>query len=168
MENNLYSDLRKSAFRKAGVAQENLYEIECEQGMPLRLSHCHENIILRFPSFLMNTILCAGYPKSGNTLLGQSLVFAGGLESSFDIYQLKREKLTPEVNPLFSSDACSIKTHDCWRPSRDIHHLYFGKVSKAIVIVRNPFDTLLSGINHFRVVYQQNQNKIGLPHKRAI
>ena len=109
----------------------------------------------------MNTVLFAGYPRSGNTLLGQTLNHAGGIHGApYDIYQLRRERLTPSPNPIFRSEICSIKTHDSWRPFRDFHSLYFGSVLKVVVITRNPFDTLLSSINFFRILYLQGGNEL--------
>ena len=108
----------------------------------------------------MNTILCAGYPKSGNTLLGQSLNYAGGVSTPFDIYQIRREKIVPRANPLFESTSCCIKTHDLYRPFESLDDLYFGKVSKIVAVNRNPFDVLLSAINYFRFIYRKKGNKL--------
>jgi len=102
----------------------------------------------------MNTVLIAGYPKSGNTLIGQSINLAGNVKGVFDIYSLKKNGKTPSLNPIFKDAVCSIKTHDNWDPKHNIHDLYYGKVLKVIVINRNPFDTLLSGINFFRITYK--------------
>lgn len=103
----------------------------------------------------MNTVLFAGYPKSGNTLIAHSINLAGNVKNP-DIYILKQSGKDPSVNPIFKEEVCSIKTHDHWDPNLNIHDLYYGKVLKVIVINRNPFDTLLSGINYFRIIYKIN------------
>ena len=117
----------------------------------------------------MNTFLFAGYPKSGNTLLGESLRFAGGIETTpYDIYQIRSKKLNPSPNPIFNSEICCIKTHDVWRPYSDFHAIYPGKVQKVVVITRNPFDTLLSGINFFRVTYSRNAGCLPPLHMKSL
>ena len=102
----------------------------------------------------MRTILIAGYPKSGNTLLGGALQVAGHCSSDFDIYTLRREKKQPMVNHLFDDKTYVLKTHDRWRPNDDLNKRYYAPVSKVIVVIRNPFDTLLSSINFLRVQYR--------------
>ena len=107
----------------------------------------------------METALFAGYPKSGNTLIGQTLNLAGEIETPFDIYDIRRSQITPTPNPLFETTTYCIKTHDSYTPFRNIDNLYFGKVSKIVVFNRNPFDTLLSAINYFRVEFKNNGGK---------
>jgi hypothetical protein len=107
----------------------------------------------------MKTVLIAGYPKSGNTLLGGALRVAGRCESDFDIYTLKSNKVRPTTNKLFSSDTFVIKTHDRWRPGDVLDERYFAPVEKVIVVIRNPFDTLLSTINFLRVQYREGNIK---------
>ena len=103
--------------------------------------------------------MCAGYPKAGNTLLGQSLNFAGGISTLFDIYQIRSKQISPIQNPLFEAPSCCIKTHDLYNPFGNLDSLYFGKVSKIVVFNRNPFDMLLSAINFFRVIFRQQGSK---------
>lgn len=117
----------------------------------------------------MNTILFAGYPKSGNTLIGQALTHAGGIFGAcFDIYKLRQEGIIPCVNPLFESDTCCIKTHDSYKPFRSLDDMYFGNVTKVLVINRNPFDTLLSSINYFRLEYKWNGDKVKFLNLQAL
>ena len=118
----------------------------------------------------MKTVLFAGYPKSGNTLLGHAFLFAGNEVSSgldyvlshsnpaeyFDYYHLLSSNKKPPLNPLFDSPTVCIKTHDLKRYSINLESSYYGGVSHVITIVRNPFETLLSGINFFRVSLKSN------------
>jgi hypothetical protein len=101
----------------------------------------------------MNTALIAGYPKSGNTLIGATCNIAGGVSSDFDIYGLRANHKSPQKNGLFASDICTIKSHDCRRRLPDFRHAYFGRVINVVTVVRNPFETLLSVLNYFRVLY---------------
>ncbi len=113
--------------------------------------------------------MCAGFPKSGNTLLGESLLYAGNIiESPFDIYVIKKNKEKPIANPLFDSEIYTIKTHDHFSRFANLDEIYFGEVKKVIVINRNPFDTLLSAINFFRVEYFNYGNNLQPHHIRAI
>ena len=124
---------------------------------------------------IMETVLFAGYPKTGNTLVGQSLNYAGGIDQApyGDIF-IRRNQLTPTPNPLFETNTCCIKTHDSYHPFRNIDNLYFGKVSKIVVFNRNPFDLLLSAINYFRVVFERQGGKfdpskeVALQYRRSL
>ena len=117
----------------------------------------------------MNIILCAGYPKSGNTLLGRSLLYAGGIrDSSFDWYWIKKKGIMPTPNPIFKSKTCCIKIHDKFRPFRNIFVSYPGEIVKVIVIIRNPLDTLLSSINFFRVVYKNSGGRLPFLHRISL
>jgi hypothetical protein len=109
----------------------------------------------------MNIILFAGYPKTGNTLIGQALTHAGGIFGApYDICKIRSEGLTPCSNPLFEPDICCIKTHDSYRPFGDLNDLYFGNVLKVVIVNRNPFDMLLSCLNYFRLEYIWSGNKV--------
>ena len=114
--------------------------------------------------------MCAGYPKTGNTLLGQSLNLAGGISTPYDIYWIRREKIIPSSNPLFETTSCCIKTHESYRPFKNLDNLYFGKVSKIVAFNRNPFDTLLSAINYLRICFTQQDGNFdsGKPYFRSI
>jgi hypothetical protein len=101
----------------------------------------------------MKTALIAGYPKSGNTLLGETLNIAGGVKTSYEYYTLRDRKTAPSSNPLLGSEICSIKSHEMLRYGDKLHSMYFGPVINVVTIVRNPFETLLSALNFFRVVY---------------
>lgn len=115
----------------------------------------------------MKTILFAGYPKSGNTLLGHSFLFAGNEVSSefgyvltnpvsyFDYYCLSGSNKVPPLNPLFDTPSVCIKTHEMKRYSTNLESSYYGGVSHVITIVRNPFETLLSTINWLRVAIEK-------------
>lgn len=116
----------------------------------------------------MKTVLFAGYPKTGNTLLGESFVFAGKkydpewdlgnykhLSEIYDYYIIPHSGLSVKVNPLCNS--ICLKTHE--RPSR-YHNLinsFYGGVSHVITITRNPFEVLLSSLNYFRYVFKKNK-----------
>ena len=117
----------------------------------------------------MNIILCAGYPKSGNTLLGRSLQIAGGIrDSPFDWYWIKKKCIIPTPNPIFKPETCCIKIHDKYRAFRNIYVSYPGKIVKVIVIMRNPLDTLLSSINFFRVVYRNFGGRLPLSYRSSL
>ena len=117
----------------------------------------------------MNTILFAGYPKTGNTLISQTLTHAGGIfGAAYDIYKIREKGISPCINPLFESDTCCIKTHDLYRPFRNLNDLYFGNVLKVVIINRNPLDMLLSCINYFRLEYKWSGNKMQPLHLQSL
>jgi len=107
----------------------------------------------------LQTLLAAGFPKSGNTLLGGALQRAGQCGSDFDIYSLRSSKKLPMPNKLFPKDTFVIKTHDRWRPADDLKICYFAPVQKLIVVIRNPFDTVLSSVNFLRFQYANGNLK---------
>lgn len=98
----------------------------------------------------MNTVLVAGYPKSGNTLLGTVLNKAGNVNTDFDYYHLKKSNSTPSPNKLFNANLCTIKTHEIRRLTPRFDRRYYGHVKKLITITRNPLETLLSSISYLR------------------
>ncbi len=129
----------------------------------------------------MKTVLFAGYPKSGNTLIGHSFLYAGkeadptwdycdrshkcdsnSPSKFYDVYQMQR---IPPANPLFGGSRVCVKTHQYNLYSENLTNSYFGGVGEVITIVRNPFDTLLSGLNYFRVQWAEYG---GLPQVSAI
>ena len=104
----------------------------------------------------MNSIVIAGYPKSGNTLLGQVLNIAGNVDTkgediNFGIYSIRRKGIRPPVNHLFGGSVCTLKSHEMFCGSADWEDFYLGKFLKVITLVRNPFEVLLSSLNYFRV-----------------
>ena len=149
--NNWINQKVKFTFDKKG-----LYRVPGNNELILALEYLNikDRGKASFEKNKINTVLFAGYPKSGNTLIGQAINLAGNVETVFDYYTLNKNGITPALNPIFKEEVCSIKTHNQWDPKLNIHDLYFGKVLKVIVINRNPFDTLLSGINFFRVTYK--------------
>ena len=98
----------------------------------------------------MDTALIAGFPKSGNTLLGATSNIAGGVGTHYDVYHLRSVGQEPEPNKLFHRDICTIKTHDSRRWSSDLRTSYYGTVVSIVTIVRNPFETLLSTLAFLR------------------
>ena len=112
---------------------------------------------------MINTVLVAGYPKSGNTLLGSTFSLAGNIcdsgydvKSLFDIYTIRRKQMSdaeyhPRANPFFPGSQVHIKTHESFR-RWDLDNIYFGDTNKVIVISRNPFDTFLSSLNFLRAI----------------
>ena len=113
------------------------------------------------------TILLAGYPKSGNTLLGESLLLAGKeycpdwdlgeyktLNDLFDSYCLSDNNIKAKLNPLFNSFC--IKTHNKISRYVDLKNSFYGGVSHVITITRNPFEILLSSLNYFRYLKKNN------------
>lgn len=116
----------------------------------------------------MKTILFAGYPKTGNTLLGETFVFAGkkydpewdlgnynDMRELYDYYILPYSGSPVKSNPL--CNGICLKTHE--RPSR-YHNLvssFYGGVSHVVTITRNPFEVLLSSLNYFRYVWEKNK-----------
>lgn len=117
----------------------------------------------------MNIILGTGYPKSGNTLLGESLLLAGGIsDQNVDWYLMKKKGIIPTPNPIFKSKTCYLKIHDKFRAVQNIFNPYPGKVVKVVVIIRNPFDTLLSAINSYRITYKNSGSKLPLMHRISL
>ena len=110
----------------------------------------------------IQTILVAGYPKSGNTLLGSTFSIAGNIcdpnysaQTLYDIYTIRRIKeYAPLPNPFFSKNQLHIKTHDSLR-RQNLDNKYFGNTNKVIIITRNPFDTFLSSLNFLRVLVRE-------------
>ena len=109
----------------------------------------------------MKVLLCAGYPKSGNTMLAQALDIAASIESEghppqpWDFYQIKKKNLLPISNP-YLFDAAHIKTHERFK-NKDVDYGDKSLVTdKVVVIIRNPFDTLLSSLNYLRVIVKEN------------
>lgn len=113
----------------------------------------------------MKTIAFAGYPKSGNTMLGEAFILAGKeynpewdlgeyneLNDLFDYYCAKKALL----NPLFSDDLCCIKTHNRLSKYYTLHTSFYGGVSRVVTITRNPFEILLSSLNYFRYLWKKN------------
>lgn len=115
----------------------------------------------------MKTILFAGYPKCGNTLLGESFIFAGKnfnpdwdlgnfdghMERLYDYYVMQFYPPV-KVNPL--CNGICVKTHQ--RPSRyhNLHNSFYNGVSHIITVTRNPFEVLLSSLNYFRYLWKKN------------
>lgn len=114
----------------------------------------------------MQTVLFAGYPKSGNTLIGEVMQIAGGLAQpgwqspGFDIYDLRRLRVMPSANPALPGNRVCIKTHGNFRRTIDLERSFFGPVTAILPIVRNPFDTLLSALNHLRFSFVRHSGNL--------
>jgi hypothetical protein len=107
-----------------------------------------------------NLIVVAGYPKSGNTLINETLSLAGKLvntswhppqyewQNAADIDKIN--SLPFSSNPYLPASQCHIKTHISY--SEQSYGLWNNTIgiSSVIVITRNPFDTLLSTTNYLR------------------
>ena len=134
-------------------------------------------------------ILVAGYPKCGNTILGEVFRLAGHLsdnsystDSLFDINTLARlarelfgsKRDAPlkrgdvslsqlqKPNPFFESGHYCIKTHERYRYGDiGLNGFFEGDITKILTIMRNPFDTLLSALNYMKVeVRESNMDEI--------
>ena len=111
-------------------------------------------------------LIVAGYPKTGNTQLASSLLYAAKdikedwevNDWEWDIHTFYRRNLnllkipiTPKGNPYLGKNKVIFLSH--WRG--DISWLpknlfYRGKVTKVIITNRNPYDTLLSSLNYLK------------------
>ncbi|MEB3320085.1 MAG: sulfotransferase domain-containing protein [Cyanobium sp.] len=112
-------------------------------------------------------VVIAGFPKSGNTLLNETFNHAGNLadqdwqapkhewQNDKDIDKITSKPFT--ANPYLGPGRCHLKTHVKYSESS---YQWTGKratPSSIIVIIRNPFDTLLSSTNYLR--YSADLNK---------
>jgi hypothetical protein len=112
------------------------------------------------PSAGNSLVVVAGYPKSGNTLMNDTLSFAGQLtESSWcppryewqnqgDIDRILANPFNP--NPYLRPGQCHIKTHLKYSEQTYALQSEHINTSSFLVITRNPFDTLLSATNYLR------------------
>ena len=107
-----------------------------------------------------NLVVVAGFPKSGNTLINETLSYAGQLvEPSWDPPRnewnndadIKRINTDPFIaNPYLGPSRCHLKTHQ--KHSESSYNWANEQIrpSCIVVIIRNPFDTLLSSTNYLR------------------
>ena len=117
-----------------------------------------------------------GFPKSGNTWVGNAFLELGrlsnpGFNSSFDIHVCLRKKERLQPNPAMKQgeeEFICFKSHAAKQYNKSfitprIKSIGIGQLDKVIVLTRNPFDVLLSFINYsqFEAASQlKNQSKI--------
>jgi hypothetical protein len=112
-------------------------------------------------------VALAGFPKSGNTLINETLNYAGQIVDSAwvapryeyqnqdEINRLEKDFFA--ANPFLRKHSCHIKTHLSYSTK---NYNWDGRrafIDSIVVIIRNPFDTLLSATNYLR--YSANLNK---------
>jgi hypothetical protein len=114
-----------------------------------------------------NLVVLAGFPKSGNTLINETFNYAGKFASpgwTPPKYEYQNQEGISKLettsfigNPFLGEQRCHIKTHLAYS---DYHYSSGGQsvaIERIIVIIRNPFDTLLSATNYLR--YSASLNK---------
>ena len=110
--------------------------------------------------------MVAGYPKSGNTWLGQTFQVLGKMtnpefSSAYDIYDIMRDGLPMQMHPAIRSEGercVVIKTHS-WKPYRGWPHREWISPVAVIRVTRNPLDVLLSYLNYSRwEIAQETEN----------
>lgn len=114
-----------------------------------------------------NLVVLAGFPKSGNTLINETFNYAGqiaspGWTSPKYEYQnqegiSKLETTSFTANPFLGEQRCHIKTHLAYSDKSYDSGGQSVAIERIIVIIRNPFDTLLSSTNYLR--YSASLNK---------
>lgn len=107
-----------------------------------------------------NLVAIAGFPKSGNTLINETLNYAGRLVDPYWIppkYEFQNlEEISSfegdlfTANPFLGKNKCHLKTHLAYSEDNYIWHKHNAVISSIVVIIRNPFDTLLSSTNYLR------------------
>jgi hypothetical protein len=112
-------------------------------------------------------IAIAGFPKSGNTLINETLDQAGNLINSDWVpprYEYQNRKDLESLksgsflaNPCLGEHRCHIKTHIMYSDENYGLENTGIPISSIVVIIRNPFDTLLSTTNYLR--YSAGKNK---------
>jgi len=116
-------------------------------------------------------IAIAGFPKSGNTLINEALDQAGKLISS-DWEPPKYEYQNPKdlepfrsgsfsANPCLDAHHCHIKTHIMYSDESYGWENTGITIDSTAVIIRNPFDTLLSTTNYLRYSAKKNKRLTG-------
>lgn len=112
-------------------------------------------------------VALAGFPKSGNTLINETLSYAGKIvdpawiapkyeyQNQEDINRLEAASFA--ANPFLEQYRCHIKTHLAYSDQNYIWDNRKAIIDSIVVIIRNPFDTLLSSTNYLR--YSANLNK---------
>ena len=112
-------------------------------------------------------VFLAGFPKSGNTLINETLNYAGKIvdpawmppkyeyQNQEDINRLEINAFA--ANPFLDSCRCHIKTHLAYSTNNYNWNSRNSAISSIVVIIRNPFDPLLSSTNYLR--YSASLNK---------
>lgn len=119
----------------------------------------------------MALIAIAGFPKSGNTLINETLDQAGKLINS-DWVPPKYEYQNPKdlehlksglfsANPCMGKHRCHIKTHIIYSDESYGRDNTGITIDSIAVIIRNPFDTLLSTTNYLRYSAEKNKRLTG-------
>jgi hypothetical protein len=125
----------------------------------------------------VNFIAVAGFPKNGNTLVNESLNQAGYLlrgdweapnyeyQNPQDINRIRNALFS--ANPCLGSQYCHLKTHIKYSSgSYDLVDIGI-RIDKFLVIIRNPFDTLLSATNYLRYSASKN-HRLSEPQKSTL
>jgi hypothetical protein len=107
-----------------------------------------------------NLVAIAGFPKSGNTLINETLNYAGRLVDQcwmppkYEFQNPKEitkfEEYSFTANPFLGDNKCHLKTHLAYSEDSYIWPGRKTAISSIVVIIRNPFDTLLSSTNYLR------------------
>lgn len=126
------------------------------------------NVCLRLPcDKSKGLVVIAGFPKSGNTLLNETFNHAGILtcprwappayqwQCDADILQVTAKAFC--ANPFLGEYRCHIKTHLKYAESLYSWPRSTLAPSAIIVVVRNPFDMLLSATNYLRYLLLTRQ-----------
>lgn len=120
-------------------------------------------------------VAIAGFPKSGNTLINETLNEAGGLvapnweppkyeyHKQEDLDKLRSAGMS--VNPFLGENRCHIKTHLAYTEQNYRPTSGNANIVSVLAIIRNPFDTLLSSTNYLR--YSARLNKRLTPNQIA-
>jgi hypothetical protein len=116
--------------------------------------------VLKKQAHSPSLVAIAGFPKSGNTLINETLNYAGHLADSSwtapkyeyqgkkDLAQFTGHSLSS--NPFLGQDRCHLKTHLIYSHENYRWEQPESSIESIVVIIRNPFDTLLSSTNYLR------------------
>ena len=116
---------------------------------------------------LNDLVVVAGFPKSGNTLINETLSYAGKLvEPSWEPprYEWNNDADIARIcsntfseNPYLGAGRCHLKTHQKYSKENYNWSKAQIRMNCIVIIIRNPFDTLLSATNYLR--YSATVNK---------
>tara|TARA_Y100000589_G_C27199029_1_gene648507 strand:+ start:2145 stop:3005 length:861 start_codon:yes stop_codon:yes gene_type:complete len=96
------------------------------------------------------SIIVAGYPKSGNTMILDALKYAGNSINKnylggYNLPKLLRTKIIPAPNPLFKEQMTEIKSH---RDYPKLHDVFLDNIKKVILIRRKPIHVFASYLDY--------------------
>lgn len=110
------------------------------------------------------SIIIAGFPKSGNTMILDALKYAGNsinkkYTGGYNLPKLLRTKKIPVPNPLFEEKISEIKSH---RDYFKLHDLLLDNMKKIILIRRRPIHVFASyldyNIRKANIAKERNEN----------